>query len=142
MTVVDASVIVDWIAPGVPPASPTVALREAWVGGDIKLIAPWLMELEVRNALLTGIRRGRWDGSDADRAETLLAELPVRIEDGAADVARAWDLSRRYDAHPVYDMIYVALAERREVPFVTADARLRNRLAGLEWVLAPEDALP
>lgn len=47
----------------------------------------------------------------------------------------------RYDNRPVYDMLYVALAERRRTELVTADAALRAVLAGLDWVVAPQDLL-
>jgi predicted nucleic acid-binding protein len=96
---------------------------------------------EVANALLTGVRRRRWSGSAADGAWSLLARLPVRLVDEARDLERAWHLARRYDAHPIYDMLYVALAERRRSQLVTADRALRQRLVGLDWVVAPEDLL-
>ncbi len=51
---------------------------------------------------------------------------------------RAWDLARRYDNHPIYDLLYVALAERRRTQLVTADSTLRQRLVGLDWLVASE----
>ena len=88
------------------------------------------MREEVGNALLTGIRRERWSGSDADGAWSLLMRLPVELVDDSVDLDRAWELSRRYDEHPMYDMLYVACAERLGTTLVTADERLRARLAG------------
>ena len=52
----------------------------------------------------------------------------------APDRARAFELARRYDNWPVYDMVYVALAERLGTELITADQRLRTRLAHLGWV--------
>lgn len=59
MTVVDASVVVDWVVPGVDPSSATMVTlaRLAEAGDD--LAAPRLLPEEVANALLTGIRPGR-----------------------------------------------------------------------------------
>jgi len=51
------------------------------------------------------------------------------MADEPADLARAWDLSRRYDQHPLHDMVYVALAERLGQHLITADQRLLDRLA-------------
>jgi len=51
-----------------------------------------------------------------------------------------WELARRHDNHPIYDMIYVALAERTGTQLITADHALRNRLGHMPWVLAPEEA--
>jgi len=139
--VIDASVVVDWVAPDVDPGLPAGALLARLADADAELLAPRLLMEEVSNALLTGIRRGRWSGRSADGARDLLREMPIRLADEARDLERAWDLARRYDAHPIYDLIYVALAERRRTELITADAALRQLLRGLDWVLAPEDWL-
>lgn len=138
MPVVDASVVVDWVAPGADAASPAVAALRRLASEGADLVVPPLLLAEVGNALLTGVRRGRWDGVAADAARRLLDELPVRIVDERRDLDRAWELARRHDNHPLYDMVYAALAERSDTTLITADAALRRRLAGYEWVIAPE----
>ena len=138
MPVVDASVVVDWVAPSADPELPAVALLERLALDDAELVAPRLLLEEVSNALLTGIRRGRWSGAAADAGHALLRRLPVRLVDEPRDIERAWDLARRYDNHPIYDMVYVAVAERRRVQLVTADSALREALVGFDWVVAPE----
>src|SRR2546425_388583 len=70
----------------------------------------------------------------------LLLSLPVRLADDKRDLDRAWELARRYDSHPIYDMIYVALAERTATKLVTADEALRRRLTHLAWIVAPDQA--
>jgi predicted nucleic acid-binding protein len=141
MPVVDASVVVDWVAPGIDPRLPAVALLARLAADEADVLAPRLLMEEVSNALLTGIRRSRWSGAEADRARTLLRRLPVRLVDEPRDLDRAWDLARRYDDHPIYDMLYVALAERRRTQLVTADAALRELLTGFDWIVAPDDFL-
>ncbi len=139
MTVVDASVVVDWVAPGADPASPAMAVLDRLVQTGDDLTAPRLLLEEVANALLTGVRRRRWRGADADDAYRRLRELPVRLVDDGRDLPRAWDLSRRHDNHPVYDMLYVAVAERTHSVLVTADHRLRSLLTDLPWVVGPDE---
>jgi predicted nucleic acid-binding protein len=139
--VVDASVVVDWVAPGADPRLPALALLTQLATDRAELVAPRLLMEEVSNALLTGVRRRRWTGSEADTAHELLGQLPVRLIDEPRDLDRAWDLARRYDEHPIYDMLYVALAERRRIQLITADAALRQLLASFDWVVAPEDVL-
>jgi predicted nucleic acid-binding protein len=134
MPVVDASVAFGLIAPDVRDETPVQALFQEWADGDIELVAPGLLWLETENALLTGIRRGRWGGAEADAAAALLDRMPVRRADRESDRVRAFELSRRYDNWPVYDMLYVALAERLGTELVTADKELRDRLAHLGWV--------
>lgn len=141
MPVVDASVVVDWVAPGVDPNVPSVALLARLAADETELLAPRLLMEEVSNALLTGVRRGRWHGSDADAAHRHLRRLPMTLVDDVRDLERAWDLARRYDNRPIYDLLYVALAERRRTQLVTADASLRRALVGLDWVVGPEHYL-
>lgn len=141
MPVVDASVVVDWVAPDADPALPALAALERLAAEDVELLAPRLLIEEVSNALLTGVRRGRWSGAAADTARCLLRELPVRLVDDPRDSDRAWDLARRYDNHPVHDLLYVALAERRGTQLITADSSLRQRLAGLDWLVTPDQLL-
>lgn len=139
MPVVDASVVVDWVAPGADPASTAMGMLSRLVQQGEELVAPRLLLEEVSNALLTGVRRRRWNGAEADRAQISLRRLPVRLTDDPRDLNRAWDLSRRYDNHPIYDMLYVAVAERTRGLLITADQQLRRRLSGLGWVIGPEE---
>lgn len=129
MAVVDASVVVDWVAPDADPHGPAAMLLNALAATDEPLRGPELLLHEVGNALLTGVRRGRWDGAQADGAFRLLACLPVSLVAPVGVAQRAWDLSRRYDQHPLYDMVYVATAELLADTFYTADAALVRRVS-------------
>jgi predicted nucleic acid-binding protein len=136
--VVDARVVVDWVAPGVPASAPALRVaRRIADAGDV-VLAPRLLLEEVTNALLTGVRRRRWTGNQADSAFALLRELPVQLVDEPADLDRAYELSRRYDEHPIYDMVYVAVAERLGQPLITADAALRSKLVLLPFLQPAE----
>ena len=140
MPVIDASVVIDWVSPEASAMSPSIKLlnRLSLHGAD--LVGPRLLLEEVSNALLSGIRRRRWSGAAADSSHGLLLRLPIRLTDDQRDLMRGWELARRYDNHPVYDMIYVALAERSRTELVTADASLRRRLTHLSWIIGLEDA--
>jgi len=135
--VVDASVVVDWVAPGADPGSPAFRALRRLADDDAELLAPRLLFEEVANALLIGVRRRRWSGAEADAAHRIVRDLPVRVVDDPRDLERAWELARRHDNHPVHDMLYVALAERSRTTLLTADGALRRKLAGFEWVLPP-----
>ncbi len=139
MPVVDASVVVAILAPDAGQTEVDVhRLWREWADGAERLRAPALLRLEVMNAMLTGIRRGRWDGEAADQAHAFLTTFPVVIEDADVDRARAWELARRFDNWPIYDMVYVAMAERLGEPLVTLDDRLIRRFATYPgWVVGP-----
>ena len=78
------------------------------------------------------------DGSTGRHCLLLLRQLPVRVVDQPSDLDRAWELSRRFDEHPVYDLIYVAVAERLREQLITADAALRARLVTMPFVVAAD----
>jgi predicted nucleic acid-binding protein len=42
------------------------------------------------------------------------------------------------DDHPIFDMLYVALAQRTRNVLVTADDGLRKRLGAPAWIVRPE----
>lgn len=137
MPVLDASIIVDWVAPGVDSRGPAGRLLSRLAKDGAPILAPRLLLEETTNALVTGIRRRRWSGAQADAAFVLLRRLPIRLVDQPADLDRAFELSRRYDEHPVYDLVYVAVAERLGEQLVTADTALRERLAAVPFIVGP-----
>jgi predicted nucleic acid-binding protein len=120
--VVDASVALKWLVEeeGTDAAD---TLRGQ------HLVAPALVRVEVANVLRTMAARG---ASPAAAVElfALFQRAPVDIvEADDALERRALDLAIAL-AHPVYDCLYLALAERMGAPLVTADARFLRALAG------------
>lgn len=105
--------------------------------GSEAVTAPELLYVECANALVAGVRRNRWTGADADAAYGILVRLPVRAVSDRRYLERAWELSRRYDNHPVYDMLYAATAEASGTALITADETLLQRLGHLGWVRRP-----
>jgi len=138
MPVLDASVVVDCVAPGIDSSSSAMRTMRRLSSESADLIAPRLLLTECANALLTGVKRGKWSGAAADLAYGFLVKLPFRLADDAQHMDRAWELSRRYDNHPIHDMVYVAVAEAASTTLITADSNLRSRLSHLAWIKAPD----
>lgn len=138
MPVVDASVVVDWVAPGAGPDSASGLLLQTLTKQSAELLGPTLLLQEVANTLLTGIRTRGWSSAEADLAYHRLLALPIRVVDDERDTDRAWELARRYDNHPMYDMVYLALAERFETQFMTRDRSLLKHLAHHSLVVSVE----
>lgn len=139
MPVLDASVVVDWIVADPDRDGASHRLMSRLAEAHVDLHAPHLLFQEAGNALLTGVRRGRWTPDEADESFGLLDRLPVIRHAESVDLIRAWDLSRRYDEHPLYDMVYVAVAERIGDVLITADERLLGKVRRPGLVVGPDE---
>jgi predicted nucleic acid-binding protein len=113
--VVDASVAVKWVLPE-SGSEEAAALRRH----DMDLIAPSLIIAEIGNALWKKVLRGQIEGRDALPAlRTAIAHFSeiISFEDLVeAAIQLAIDVRQ-----PIYDCLYLALAQREGVPLITAD---------------------
>ena len=92
---------------------------------DTGATAPTLWPLEALNGLYVAERRRRITRIQREQMGGFLRDLPVRLDDGAAD--RAWTalaaLADRFSLS-LYDAAYLELAQRRDLPLATLDAAL------------------
>ena len=120
--IIDASVAFKWVVeePGSPEAI-------EWIG-RAELVAPTLVHAEVGNALWKRVRRGEIadDGEIGERLTDLATY--VRTVDETPFVARALRLAVEV-GHPIYDCIYLALAEQLDDRLLTADRRFIRAVA-------------
>ena len=125
MTVVDASVAVKWLLPE-PGSDEAQGLLES---GEA-LWAPALIAVEVAAALARKSRLKEVQPSDAELALGLwtksLASGVLGLVSDQADLRQAFRFAAEL-AHPLQDCLYLALAERLEATFVTADARFSGK---------------
>lgn len=108
----DSEIAIDWLA-------------------RAELIGPTLMHAEVGNALWKRVRRNELaaDGELEDRLGDLARY--VRTIDETPQLPRALALAIALK-HPVYDCIYLALAEAYDDALLTADSRFVRRVQGTE----------
>ena len=76
---------------------------------------------------------------DAVRARDRVIAARLELADDVALHREAWDVAERFGWARTYDASYVALAERKRIPLVTEDGRLRRSLAGRLEVLGLAD---
>ena len=112
----DASVAIKWV---VAEQGTTEAL--ALLGN--MLLAPSLLRAECANILWKKVRRGEMSTGEAGIAARVLASFGVEFCSSEPSLARVLELALALD-HPAYDCVYLALAEARGVPLVTADEKL------------------
>jgi len=125
--VVDASVAAKWLF-----EEELTANARALLGAERPLVAPDLIYAEVANVAWKRALRGEISSEHARVSVRALPQLlslsvpTVGLLNSALDVALTLE-------HPVYDCLYLALAEQREAHLVTADTRLLDRLARGGW---------
>ena|SRR5215475_13444549 len=119
--VVDASVAIKWVIPEVLSEE-----ADRVRAGDDEMLAPDMLLVEVANALWRKMANREISPHEADRAFALLIESGIDLRPTAPLLPRAMQVARRLH-HPVYDCVYLALAEREDAAFVTADRRLLRR---------------
>jgi predicted nucleic acid-binding protein len=89
-------------------------------------VVPSIWPLEVVNALLVSERRRRLSEADSIRFLTLLAQLPLTVEQEQSEKAmmRILALARKHKLSS-YDASYLDLAMRSGLPIATLDKNLR-----------------
>ncbi len=114
-------------------------LWRGWRSAQREFVAPVLLRFEVTNALHR-LRRARVVSDrtthlllDAALAESITLYADQNLHAAALDFAARFDLPAAYDAH------YLALADRLDVEFWTADRRLAHTVRQhLPWVRLAE----
>jgi predicted nucleic acid-binding protein len=114
--IVDASVAIKWVVPETGTA-------EALALFGNRLLAPALLQAEAANILWKKVKRGELSASEARIAARLLASFRIEFCSPGRELTRVLELAMALD-HAAYDCVYLALAEERGVPMVTADAKL------------------
>ena len=84
--------------------------------------------VECANILWKKARQGEFSKDEVAFAGRLLANADIEIVPARPLIHAAIEIALFLD-HPAYDCLYLALAEWRDAPFVTADTRLFNKAA-------------
>ena len=121
--VVDASVAMKWVIPELL-SDQADSLR----GRADRLLAPDLLLPEAAHALWKKLARREITAREAAQAIDLLMASGLDLRPSGPLLGRALVLARRL-RHPVYDCIYLALAQAERATLITADQRLLARVA-------------
>lgn len=125
--VLDASVAAKWVLVE-EDTDKARAIFDAFTARRIALLAPQILPAEVASTLWKRVMRGLLPPDAATRLQTQFDSVMVPLSPIDDLVGTALGLAIRY-RHSVYDGLYLALAQRAEADFVTADERL-FRVAG------------
>ena len=130
--VLDTSVVLKWIRQEEILADRALSILQAYLEGHNRLIVPTLLAYEVANVL-----RYKPELTTTHVQLALQGLFDLGLEWVAASSAltqRAVNIARTYDTTG-YDAIFAAVAESNSATFVTADARLVQRLDELPFVV-------
>ncbi|MWB78502.1 PIN domain-containing protein [Pseudooceanicola sp. 216_PA32_1] len=123
--VVDTSVAIKWIVDEEDSDK-----AELLQGAD--MVAPALFRIEASNVLRTLVSKQVLANERAIDLFLFLQTAPVTIIDADELLERrALDLALALE-HPIYDCVYLALAERMDRQLITADRRFIKALSGTE----------
>lgn len=128
---VDASVVAKWYfdEPGCEEAR---ALLAGALEAGRPLVAPDLLAIEMANLAWKKARRGEVTAQQAAAICRSVPESVGPLVPSASLLAAALELALAL-GQPVYDCLYLALAESEDGEVVTADRRLLGVTAGTRW---------
>ncbi len=112
-----------------------VVLRLAGDGIEVppenKLLAPTLLRSQILSALHEAVHAGALPADVARQRLARIRGMSIRLLGDAVLQRRAWDLADQLGWDKTYDAEYVALTQLQADAFVTLDAGLARRVAGI-----------
>jgi predicted nucleic acid-binding protein len=120
--VLDASVVIKWF---VPEAHSESALKLKEVDG--RFHAPAFLTLEIGNVLAKKRRRNELTVAEVEGVWRAFRQAPIRRHPDDTLVLAAFDLAQQTRT-ALYDNLYLALAVKLNIPFVTADRKFYQAL--------------
>ena len=123
--VLDASVVLLWLAPETNPAGVDYATDVLTGLKEAQAVVPSLLALEIANVVAKLEARGGVTEAESQRYITLLGRLNITVDQATAAHAMGatLNLARRYKLS-AYDAAYLELALRTGLPLATLDAGL------------------
>ena len=120
--VVDASLAIKWLV-SEENSDKARAISRSWANAGIQAAAPYLMSVEVTNALHRRVVRAELTVEDATRLLEYLLASGIELRDEPGLQVRALQLASQLRQGAVYDAHYLALADILGCDFWTADER-------------------
>jgi predicted nucleic acid-binding protein len=136
VVIVDTSIALKWVMDE-DDSTKAAALLSRWFVQETTVLAPTLLMYELTNAIYKHVRKGEIDLNDASQAldDALLGFVEFVSPGDSSLSRRAIQLAHQYKLPATYDAYYLALAERENCDYWTADERLWNAVKSkLPWV--------
>lgn len=124
VVVVDANVIVKWFVEE-EGSDRALEIRDKYIGGEIKLVAPEIMVFEVLNALHY---KRLFTLDEMREISEALDAFSFELYPLVGDYARKAIKVAYENNITIYDASYISLAMIKKTYMYTADTRLKDRL--------------
>lgn len=124
--VIGSSVVIKWFVVE-PYSNDARGILTQYQTNVISLLAPDLIYAEVGNIVW---KKHRFQGLDIDDAQSIIKtflKLQLTIVPAITLLENAYQLAVTHQ-RTVYDALYLALSQREQCPFVTADQKLVNSI--------------
>lgn len=122
--VLDASVVLEWFSAPRAKGTPSIQLRVEYEAGDLEVVAPSLIHLEILN--VAG-RRWGWSADALQELAEALDDLSFDLVEPDLGAAARW-VGVGLTA---YDAAYVAVAEAAALPLITTDRTILDLAPGI-----------
>jgi predicted nucleic acid-binding protein len=132
--VADSGILLSSVLPE-PLSSTAKALLRLWLREGIEIAAPTLFRYELVAVIRKNVARGIISASEAVISRDFVLEYSVQLFMDDDLLRRGYELAARFNRPTAYDTQYLAVAERLNCEFWTADERLYNAVHNdLNWV--------
>jgi predicted nucleic acid-binding protein len=138
VVVVDANIAIKWVLVETDSEIAKALLAE-WKKKKVVIYVPTLLTYEVTNILYREVRAGKITSQTAQDGIKMIRRAVSPVYSRNSDLnLRAMDLAKHFGFPATYDTHYLALAERKDCPFWTADARMwkvvKDQLGWVHWI--------
>ncbi|MGE3245517.1 MAG: type II toxin-antitoxin system VapC family toxin [Beijerinckiaceae bacterium] len=131
--VIDASVVAKWYLPETDSA-----LADTLLETDNIFHAPDLLRVEIANIFRRNVAAGRVGREAWNSAEAEVLRVVQQWHSDSDLLPDAYGIAVSVDL-PIYDCLYLTLADRLRTTFLTADMRLLERIKHTQFAVLASD---
>jgi predicted nucleic acid-binding protein len=124
--ILDSSVIAKWFFPE-NESEKALDIKENFTNNTLSIVTPILLYYEINNLLKTAIKMFRINSNDAIKAYNAFLKLELISYSSESLLEKTLEIALQYDISS-YDASYIALANHLQVPFLTSDKKLLNKV--------------
>ena len=127
--VIDSSVALKWWLDDEEFVDEARFLLNDVVAGEIELVVPELWFYEIANGINTAAKRERISNDMAEDFIEELQSVTATLVPVSSYLTKTYKESTKY-SHAIYDIVYMVIAESKQIQFITADKKFCDKVKG------------